>query len=228
MGAVYDPEPVMPTIDKIAAALAKAQPTFKPLIKDKLAVINSAKASYKYKYADLASVFDSIRESLATNEIAIVQTTTPAESGYLLTTRLIHSSGQSIDSTLRLDKWPDPKQFGIEMSYMRRYALCALVGIASDDDTDGDGADSGPRGNATKKDADPPANARRGLEENILQNALEDIKEADTAEELRTRYSKAYRLALDAGDNAAQSKLLAEYRAHKLYVAPVTTKGAVS
>lgn len=212
-------------IDKIAAALAKAQPKFKTLSKEKTAVINSAKASYKYKYADLADVFISIREALAENEIAIVQTTSVREQGgYILTTRLIHSSGQSLGSDLLMDRWPDPKQFGIELSYLRRYSLCALVGIASDDDTDADGLDPSKKGAATKKtdghtDVKPPSE-RTGLAEELLAAAVEDIQEADTAETLRTRYTKGYKLAMEAGDAAAQAKLLGEYRAHKLYVAP--------
>lgn len=212
-------------IDKIAAALAKAQPKFGVLVKNKQAVINSAKASYKYKYADLADVFISVREALAENEIAIVQTTSVREQGgYILTTRLLHSSGQSLNSDLVIDRWPDPKQFGIEMSYLRRYSLCALVGIASDDDTDSDGIDPSKKGAATKKTEGqaetPPPSERVGLSEELLNAAIEDIQEADTAETLRQRYTKGYKLAMEAGDAAAQARLLGEYRAHKLYVAP--------
>ncbi len=218
-------------IDKIAAALAKAQPKFKPLIKSKTAVINSAKASYKYMYADLADVFISVREALAENEIAIVQTTSVREQGgYILTTRLIHSSGQSLSSDLVMDRWPDPKQFGIEMSYLRRYSVCALLGIASDDDTDADGLDHS-KGKATKKDGGnhvPPPSERVGLDPEVMRAAVEDIEESETAEDLRARYSKAYKLALEAADTVAQSTLLAKYRGHALYVKPVPRSESVT
>lgn len=223
-------ETTVAAIDKIALALAKAQPKFKTLMKDKTAVINSSKGSYKYKYADLADVFISIRDALGENEIAVVQTTEPAPGdggGYFLTTSLIHSSGQSINSTLRMDKWPDPKSLGIEMSYLRRYSLCALVGIASDDDTDADGLDPSKKGGATKKDVPPPSE-RTGLSAELLAAALEDIQEADTAETLRERYTKAYKLSMEAGDDAAKEKILAEYRTHALYVKPQPKAEAVS
>lgn len=216
-------------IDKIAAALAKAQPKFKPLIKNKTAVINSAKASYKYTYADLADVFISVREALAENEIAIVQSTSVREQGgYILTTRLIHSSGQSLNSDLVMDRWPDPKQFGIEMSYLRRYSVCALLGIASDDDTDSDGLDPTKKPGATKKPEAPPPSQRVGLSDEQLAAALEDIQEADTAETLRERYSKAYKLSVEAGDDAAKERILAQYRTHSLYVKPQPKAEAVS
>lgn len=220
-------------IDKIAAALARAQPKFKPLIKSKTARISSAKATYEYRYADLADVFISVRDALAENEIAIVQSTSLNEKGgYVLATRLIHSSGQSLESALLLDRWPDPKALGIEMSYLRRYSVCALLGIASDDDTDADGLDHGKgKGNATKKDGGTPVPApseRLGMDPEVKRAALEDIDEAETAEELRARYSKAYKLALEAGDTVAQSDLLAKYRAHAMYVKPVPRSEAVT
>lgn len=221
----------MEAIDKIAGALAKAQPRFKMLSKDKTAIINSSKGSYKYKYADLADVFLSIRDALAENEIAVVQTTEPAPGdmgGYFLTTSLLHSSGQSINSTLRMDKWPDPKALGIEMSYLRRYSLCALVGIASDDDTDADGLDPSKKNGATKKSDVPPPSERAGLDPDLMRAAIEDIQEADNADDLRTRYAKAYKLAVEAGDEPAKGTLLAEYRGHKLYVAPQPRTQAVT
>lgn len=224
-------ETTVAAIDKIALALAKAQPKFKTLMKDKTAVINSSKGSYKYKYADLADVFISIRDALGENEIAVVQTTEPAPGdggGYFLTTSLIHSSGQSINSTLRMDKWPDPKSLGIEMSYLRRYSLCALVGIASDDDTDADGLDPSKKNGATKKADVPPPSERTGLDPELMRAAIEDIQEADNADDLRNRYAKAYKLAVEAGDEPAKGTLLAEYRGHKLYVAPQPRAQAVT
>lgn len=217
--------------DKIAASLARAQPKFKPLIKNKTARIISAKANYEYKYADLADVFISIREALGQEEIAVVQTTSLNDKGgYLLSTRLLHSSGQSIESVMLLDRWPDPKLLGVEMSYLRRYALCALVGIASDDDTDADGLDHS-KGKATKKDGGnhvPPPSERVGLDPEVMRAAVEDIEESETAEDLRARYSKAYKLALEAADTVAQSTLLAKYRGHALYVKPVPRSESVT
>ena len=76
----------MTDLNHIAAALAKAQVQFKPLIKNKEAKITSSKGSYSYKYADLAEVFLTIRQALADNEIAVVQSTHLADKGLVLIT----------------------------------------------------------------------------------------------------------------------------------------------
>ncbi|MBP8241569.1 MAG: ERF family protein [Thermoflexales bacterium] len=217
----------MSDLNQIALALAKAQVQFKPLIKNKEAKITSPKGSYSYKYADLAEVFLTIRQALADNEIAVVQSTHLADKGLVLITNLIHSSGQTIKSVYPLDRHPDPKAMGIELSYHRRYQLCAIVGIASDDDTDGDGYyDIKPKKKG--KDEDETESKRRGLDPNLLERAIEKIKAADTADSLRLTYSDSYRLATDAGDKDAAAKLVTEYRAHKLYVAPKAKEGALT
>ena len=217
----------MSDLNQIALALAKAQLQFKPLIKNKEAKITSSKGSYSYKYADLAEVFLTIRQALADNEIAVVQSTHLADKGLVLITNLIHSSGQTIKSVYPLDRHPDPKAMGIELSYHRRYQLCAIVGIASDDDTDGDGYyDIKPKKKG--KDEDESESKRRGLDPAILERSINTIKNAETADSLRLVYSEAYRVATDAGDKDAAAKLVTEYRAHPLYVTPKTKQGALT
>jgi hypothetical protein len=217
----------MSDLNQIALALSKAQLQFKPLIKGKEAKIQSSKGSYFYKYADLAEVFIAIRQALADNEIAVVQSTHLADRGLVLITNLIHSSGQTIKSVYPLDRHPDPKAMGIELSYHRRYQLCAIVGIASDDDTDGDGYyDIKPKKKG--KDEDESESKRRGLDPAILERSINQIKNAETADSLRLVYSEAYRVATDAGDKDAAAKLVAEYRAHQLYVTPKTKQGALT
>ena len=55
-------------------------------------------------------MFISIREALGQEEIAVVQTTSLNDKGgYLLSTRLLHSSGQSIESVMLLDRWQDAR-----------------------------------------------------------------------------------------------------------------------
>lgn len=124
--------------DQIALALAKAQSDFKPLNKSKTAKVRGrTKAGkeydYEYKYADLSDVIDSVKTALSKNEISFCQIINLN----LLETWLIHSSGQRIVSQVELPKAETPQALGSLLTYYKRYQLSALVGIAAEEDDDG-------------------------------------------------------------------------------------------
>jgi hypothetical protein len=82
-----------------------------------------------------------VRKSLSQHEIATVQTTAiDMESGQIrLTTLLAHASGEWISSdwpVCPISETAAPHRMGAALSYARRYALFALVGIAGEDDLD--------------------------------------------------------------------------------------------
>lgn len=120
---------------QIFAALCKAQQTFKPALKD------TANPFFKSKYADLASIWDACKDSLAENSLFVSQSTDIAETGPVLITRVYHSSGEHIESRTPIicSKDKDPQAFGSAMTYTRRYSLAAILGIITDDD-DAEGA----------------------------------------------------------------------------------------
>lgn len=132
------------TIGAIATALAKAQRKLSNPEKTQLANIQSPfprEADRTFRYASLASGLDIARKSLGQQKIAVVQTTAIDETtGYIsLTTILLHASGEWISSN-----WPvcpagqveAPHRMGAALTYARRYALFALIGIAGEDDLD--------------------------------------------------------------------------------------------
>jgi len=132
------------SIGAIAAALAKAQGELTNPEKSLIATIRSpfpGDGERTFRYASLASGLDIARASLSQHEIATVQTTSiDQDSGQIrLTTLLAHASGEWISS-----EWPvcpisetaTPHRMGAALSYARRYALFALVGIAGEDDLD--------------------------------------------------------------------------------------------
>jgi hypothetical protein len=130
------------SIGAIAAALAKAQGELTNPEKSLVATIRSPfprEGDRTFRYASLASGLDLVRKSLGQHEIATIQTTAIDEtSGRIrLTTLLAHASGEWISSD-----WPVcagnevPHRMGAALSYARRYALFALVGIAGEDDLD--------------------------------------------------------------------------------------------
>lgn len=127
----------MENIAELATALCAAQAEMRPAPKD------SVNPHFKSRYADLASLWDTIREPLTKNGLSVVQTFNPDHNDgeLMLTTILMHKSGQSIQSTMRMPlPKRDPQGLGSATSYARRYALSAMVGATSDDDDDGNAA----------------------------------------------------------------------------------------
>lgn len=118
----------------------KFMPAFLAAQKDiDFAAKNKVNQHLKSKYADLSEVIQAVKFSLNANGIAFLQTPDESEPAVLkLTTRLIHESGQWIESvmTMPLVK-TDSQGYGSAMAYARRYALSAITGIYADDDDDG-------------------------------------------------------------------------------------------
>lgn len=129
-------------INELAGALAKAQGKITGALKD------SSNPFFKSRYADLASVWDACRGPLSDNGLAVVQLTESDDAGVYVSTTLAHSSGQWMRSRLRLSpKDTTPQGMGSAITYGRRYALAAIVGVAQVDD-DGNAA-SGRQGVTT-------------------------------------------------------------------------------
>jgi hypothetical protein len=133
-----------PSIGAIAAALAKAQGELSNPEKSLIATIQSPfprEGDRTFRYASLASGLDIVRKSLGQHEIATVQTTAiDQDSGQIrLTTLLAHASGEWISSdwpVCPISETAAPHRMGAALTYARRYALFALVGIAGEDDLD--------------------------------------------------------------------------------------------
>jgi hypothetical protein len=132
------------TIGAIAAALAKAQEELTNPEKSLTATIPAVfprEATRTFRYASLSNGLDIVRKCLGRHEIATIQATgVDREAGLIqLTTTLAHSSGEWMSSD-----WPvcpvsetgAPHRMGAALTYARRYALFALVGIAGEDDLD--------------------------------------------------------------------------------------------
>lgn len=122
-------------IDKLVAALAKAQAEMRGAAKD------STNPHFRSKYADLASVVDAIRGPLTKHGIAFLQLTHPSDKNeVVIETMLAHESGQKISSILAIPvNKADAQGYGSALTYARRYALAAITGIAPEDD-DGNAA----------------------------------------------------------------------------------------
>lgn len=126
------------SIVDLAKALTVLQGQLKTVPKDKVNPV------HKSKYADLSAIWEMCRKPLADNGLGLVQTTEIAENNVILETTLLHSSGQWLRGKLSLNPAKlDPQGVGSSMTYGRRYAMCALLGIAADEDDDGGGGSRG-------------------------------------------------------------------------------------
>lgn len=132
------------SIAKLASALAKAQIELVNPEKSLVGTIYPADAGQEgrsFNYASLASGLDIVRKTLGQHDIAIMQTTAIDEAAQIvkLTTVLAHASGEWIASdwpVCTISETASPHRMGAALTYARRYALFALVGIAGEDDLD--------------------------------------------------------------------------------------------
>jgi hypothetical protein len=93
-------------------------------------------------YADLATVWDTIREPLTSEGLSVLQLPCEAPAGHVgLLTIIGHKSGQTVQEKffLQLKKADNPQDAGSCLTYMKRYALMGVAGIAPEDD-DGNAA----------------------------------------------------------------------------------------
>lgn len=123
------------TITKIAASFTAAQSEFQHAPKD------STNPHFKSKYADLATIIETVRPILSKHGLSVMQRNQPNAGGVTVQTTLLHSSGEWIaDDGLSVPASKNDAQgFGSALTYTRRYGLASLLCIAQDDD-DGNAA----------------------------------------------------------------------------------------
>lgn len=134
------------TINQIAAAVIAAQ-----------GEMGSAKKTadnpfYKSKYADLAGVVETARPVLAKHNLGVVQSADCDGDMAVVETMLVHASGEWFKSrTVLKPSKADPQGMGSAVTYARRYAFMAIIGLAAEDD-DGNAAS---QSNGTVRQAQP-------------------------------------------------------------------------
>lgn len=118
-------------ISELAAALSKAQLELETVKKDS--------KSYGYNYSDLASVLAVAKPALHSHGLSVSQLLLDAPEGYVkIKTLLMHSSGQFLSSSFSMEI-PEMKganksqERGSSVTYGRRYALQAILNMASED-----------------------------------------------------------------------------------------------
>ncbi len=129
-----------PSITHLATALSQLNGELENITKNKSVSVKGDKGSYSYTYADLASVLEDVRPTLLKLGLAVHQAPETLENKMVVTTTVLHSSGEWISSSLFLPVAGSTAQaHGSAITFARRYALLAALGIATEDD---DGAGS--------------------------------------------------------------------------------------
>ena len=124
-------------MNELFTALCKTQQ------KMESADLNGSNPYLKTKYADLTSMVRASRPYLTEQGLCVLQHILPNEEGAnFLHTKLCHSSGQWIESKIRIvPPKSDIQSLGSYITYLRRYSYAAIVGIvSSDEDDDGEKA----------------------------------------------------------------------------------------
>lgn len=136
------PKPEQPrqshTIGKLALALSKAQAKFPIITKSSLVDFTHNGKQTKYSYADLALFVEATRKPLAENELAVLNDTWTTPNGIAATTKLMHSSGEWVESRPMVIRPSDnkPQSIGSASTYARRYSQTGFLNLASSTDDD--------------------------------------------------------------------------------------------
>lgn len=182
-----------PEIGTIAAALSGAQAKFAKIVKD------TENPFFKMKYAPLSSVIEATRKAMAEAKIAVMQDVDVVESRCVVTTMLIHESGQWMKGTISLPVTkPDAQGVGSASTYGRRYGLSAFLNVAADDDDDGNAA-SKPVQNQTTSAVNPED----------LKTWGDEIATEMTLESAKKTFGAHYKKASAAKDTDAMKYLTA-------------------
>jgi hypothetical protein len=224
------------SLTELGVALSKFQGEVNNVSKDK--------SGYGYKYADLAQILEAVRPLLSKHGLSVVQMPGKSDSGVTVTTMLLHSSGQWVQSETQLPmdtaaKMSAAQAAGSVITYARRYALAAALGIAQEDD-DAAKPESGyaaankvvaaSQASSAKKAA--PASAQKGIDwQKFCSASKSKFETFSTGGQLRAwaEENDDQLQTLAVQDNALYQDLLGAWKARKTYVdnhpQPAVTSG---
>lgn len=136
--------------DKFSKAFIQAQREMENPTKD------SNNPFFNSKYADLANVLGKIKDALNKNSLFFTQHPSLRDNLVCVRTMIVHESGQWMSSACYapltkkmvkgVEKDADAQSIGSCITYLRRYSLAAICGIAQEDD-DGNAASNSPQEN---------------------------------------------------------------------------------
>lgn len=203
-------------IGELMAALSQAQGEIVDPEKNKTAKVTSEKGSYTFAYADLTAVKNAIRAPLSKAGIAYSQIPDMKDDGGMVLVTRLQRGEQWIESVMPLPRVEKPQAWASTLTYLKRYVLCAILGLATDgEDDDGNMG----QGNAREiedrrrgnREADGPREARQPPPRRAAEDG--DSKRPGNAE-LKAFQAKL-KAALEGADGDA---LLAQQEASRIWL----------
>ena len=124
------------SIKELAAALVGFQSELKPV------KFNKKNQFLGNRYADLGAIIDETRPRLAAYGLAIIQNAVSEGDQIGIETLILHKSGEYMGNSFTMPTGPEKGKSaaqvaGSMITYARRYALAAALGLYTDEDTDG-------------------------------------------------------------------------------------------
>ena len=192
------------TIGQLADALAKCQQALTAVTP------NKKNTHLSSKYADLASVMAALRGPLGDNGLAISQGIGSGTTGPIITTMLIHASGEWLSDTNEIPLGQgkgvsEAQRVGSAITYGRRYGALAIVGGTVSDDDD-DGGNAGAKPTRQESQAKPISPAEQIMVDSFLDEIDTLLEKAEVQAWGKDKAGEIGKLG-----EAAQKSIRAEY-----------------
>lgn len=164
-------------INEISAALSAFQGEVEQ------PALNKENPYFKSRYVDLSGVLKSAQKTMAKHGLSVAQIIV----GNDIVTLLSHKSGQWFKSVCPIGNYKNQQDRGSAITYTKRYAICAMLGIAADTDDDGNSATDADKKAGGMQIAKTSAPAFTGAQ---LQQALDDLARCATPQDVSNVWKK--------------------------------------
>lgn len=192
------------SIAKIAAALAAFQSEVKDPARD------GENPHFRSKYVQLDGLLAAVRPILSKHGLSVMQSTGGDGQDISVTTEIMHTSGEWIrtDALILKAVKADPQGAGSAVTYGRRYSLSAALGVAWDDDDDGNAASAPPK---SKVKSAPKATKNDHLKAVAEAAKKQHVKNEEIKEIMQEVYGKATSAELSDDEAADFAKNFVAY-----------------
>ena len=119
------------------SAFQKFQAALEPIVKTAEVKVQGNRGNYTFKYSTLDAIIEHIKPLMAEHGLWFSQSVKPADGGATyVTTTIYHDEEEIVGAAYPLPANLNPQQLGSWITYLKRYQLASLVGLATEDDDD--------------------------------------------------------------------------------------------
>ena len=187
-----------PSIGNLTKALSAFQGSLQqPKLNKTVAVQTKTGGKYTFQYADLGACISAAAPLLAKNGLAVMQTI----QGKVLVTTLSHTTGEFMNSQLPLNEHTlfsnEFQSIGSMITYLKRYAYCAILGIVADDDDEANAAVGNQyqyqnKGKAAAQQQQPAQQQAPTVTGATIKKAIEEANKKANIEDLKAFWNQVF------------------------------------